>query len=163
MKSYTVVGHAAARKDALEKVTGKAKYAGDFAPPGLLQARIVKPPAWDSATATIAPNARGGRSRNSATAGARPKVSYGQEYNTEYDFATTIEAPRDGEASIEAICTAKGDSFYAILPRWPGRHFALAGAKLKSVALLGPACRTYRATGPPSPPVCSISAADSPS
>jgi nicotinate dehydrogenase subunit B len=45
VKTYAVVGHAAARKDALEKVTGKAKYAGDFTFPGLLHARLVRPPA----------------------------------------------------------------------------------------------------------------------
>ena len=48
VKSYSVVGHAVARKDALDKVTGKAKFAGDFMPPGLLHARIVKPPAHGS-------------------------------------------------------------------------------------------------------------------
>ena len=74
------------------------------------------------------------------TAGAQPKVSYGQEYNTEYDFAKLIEAPSDAKASIEAFFTAKGDSVYAILPRWPGRHFTWkddGGAKPKSVTLLG--------------------------
>jgi isoquinoline 1-oxidoreductase len=45
VKSYSVVGHPAARKDALAKVTGKAKFSGDFSPPGLLHARLVKPPA----------------------------------------------------------------------------------------------------------------------
>jgi len=76
------------------------------------------------------------------TAGEQPKVSYGQEYNAEYDFAKLIEAPRGGKASIEAFFTAKGDSFYAILPRWPGRHFTLreyTGAKLGSVTLLAAA------------------------
>ena len=43
--AYTVAGHAAARKDALDKVTGKAMYAGDFAFPGMLHARLVRPPA----------------------------------------------------------------------------------------------------------------------
>jgi nicotinate dehydrogenase subunit B len=43
--AYTVAGHAAPRKDALDKVTGKAKYSGDFAFPGLLHARLVRPPA----------------------------------------------------------------------------------------------------------------------
>ena len=45
VKTYTVVGHPAARKDALEKVSGKAKYAGDFTVPGLLHARLLRPPA----------------------------------------------------------------------------------------------------------------------
>ena len=43
--AYTVVGQSATRKDALEKVTGKAKYAGDLGPPGTLHARIVRAPA----------------------------------------------------------------------------------------------------------------------
>jgi CO/xanthine dehydrogenase Mo-binding subunit len=45
VKSYAVVGRSAARKDALAKVTGRARYAGDFMPPGLLHARLVRPPA----------------------------------------------------------------------------------------------------------------------
>ena len=46
VKSYTLVGHSPAdRKDGQEKVTGNAKYAGDFIPPGLLHARLVRPPA----------------------------------------------------------------------------------------------------------------------
>src|ERR1019366_5211972 len=40
--SYSVVGHTAPRKDALDKVTGKAKYCGDFMFPGMLHARLVR-------------------------------------------------------------------------------------------------------------------------
>ncbi len=43
--TFTVVGTSAPRRDALEKVTGKAQYAGDVSLPGLLHARIVRPPA----------------------------------------------------------------------------------------------------------------------
>ena len=43
--SYTVVGTSPARKDALEKVTGRARYAADMGLPGTLHARIVRPPA----------------------------------------------------------------------------------------------------------------------
>ena len=43
--AYTIAGHAVPRKDALDKVTGKAQYAGDFAFPGMLHARMVRPPA----------------------------------------------------------------------------------------------------------------------
>ena len=45
VKAWTIAGHPAARKDALEKVTGAAKYAADFSFPGLLHARVVRPPA----------------------------------------------------------------------------------------------------------------------
>jgi nicotinate dehydrogenase subunit B len=45
VSAYTVVGKTVARKDALEKVTGKARYAADMGFPGTLHARIVRPPA----------------------------------------------------------------------------------------------------------------------
>jgi nicotinate dehydrogenase subunit B len=47
LKSYTVVGTSAKRRDGREKVTGAAKYAGDVVPVGtggVLHARILRPP-----------------------------------------------------------------------------------------------------------------------
>jgi len=41
----SVIGKSFLRSDALEKVTGKAKYAGDIRLPGMLYARILRPPA----------------------------------------------------------------------------------------------------------------------
>lgn len=45
VRAYSVVGQSPRRKDALEKVTGKAKYAADLAIPGTLHARLLRPPA----------------------------------------------------------------------------------------------------------------------
>lgn len=42
---FRVIGKAVRRKDALEKVTGGATYAGDMLLPGLLHAAILRPPA----------------------------------------------------------------------------------------------------------------------
>ncbi len=63
--AYTVVGQSPRRKDALEKVTGRAKYAGDISLPGMLHARILRPPAHgailkdaDTTAAQKAPGAR---------------------------------------------------------------------------------------------------------
>ena len=42
---FKIVGKPVLRRDALEKVTGKAKYAGDIRLPGMLYARILRPPA----------------------------------------------------------------------------------------------------------------------
>ena len=42
---FNVVGKDALRRDALEKVTGKAKYAGDIQLPDMLYAGILRPPA----------------------------------------------------------------------------------------------------------------------
>jgi len=43
-KDYKIVGKSYPRKDSLQKVTGQAKYAGDFKVPGMLYARILRPP-----------------------------------------------------------------------------------------------------------------------
>ncbi|MFZ2053857.1 MAG: molybdopterin cofactor-binding domain-containing protein [Candidatus Aminicenantales bacterium] len=42
---YAIVGKPADRKDAVLKATGKAQYAGDIRLPGMLYARILRPPA----------------------------------------------------------------------------------------------------------------------
>jgi nicotinate dehydrogenase subunit B len=43
--AYKVVGKPLLRRDARDKVTGKAKYAGDMRLPGMLYARVLRPPA----------------------------------------------------------------------------------------------------------------------
>jgi nicotinate dehydrogenase subunit B len=45
VRAYKIVGQSPRRKDALEKVTGKARYAGDMTLRGTLHARILRPPA----------------------------------------------------------------------------------------------------------------------
>ena len=53
------------------------------------------------------------------------------------DFSTAIPMEK---LRSNAFFTAKGDNFYAILPRWPGRQFTLkvyTGAKPKTLTLLG--------------------------
>jgi isoquinoline 1-oxidoreductase len=53
VKAFTIVGTSAPRRDAAEKVTGKAKYAGDIVPPGALHARILRPPAHGAAMTSV--------------------------------------------------------------------------------------------------------------
>ncbi len=45
VSEFRVVGKPLLRRDALEKVTGKAQYAGDIRLPGMLYAKILRPPA----------------------------------------------------------------------------------------------------------------------
>jgi len=74
------------------------------------------------------------------SAGELPKVEYNQEFMTPYDVSKLAEAPSGGQAAIDAFFTAKGDTVYAILPRWPGRAFTVKGVdarRVKSVALVG--------------------------
>jgi isoquinoline 1-oxidoreductase len=53
VSAYAVVGTSPRRKDGLDKVTGKAKYAGDIDMPGVLHARIVRPPAHGSSLKSV--------------------------------------------------------------------------------------------------------------
>jgi nicotinate dehydrogenase subunit B len=43
--ALAVIGKSPRRKDAMDKITGKAKYAGDIILPGMLHARVLQPPA----------------------------------------------------------------------------------------------------------------------
>jgi isoquinoline 1-oxidoreductase len=65
ISDFTVSGKPTARTDAMEKVTGRAKYAGDMSIPGMLYARILRPPAHgaklssaDTSAAEKVPGAR---------------------------------------------------------------------------------------------------------
>ncbi|MBL0313451.1 MAG: xanthine dehydrogenase family protein molybdopterin-binding subunit [Holophagaceae bacterium] len=65
VSAFTIMGRSAPRRDALEKVTGKAKYAGDIAPSGALHACILRPPSHgakllraDTAAAEAVPGVR---------------------------------------------------------------------------------------------------------
>ena len=52
--AFTVVGKTAKRRDAGDKVTGQAKYAGDIVPPGgALHARILRPPAHGATLGSV--------------------------------------------------------------------------------------------------------------
>jgi nicotinate dehydrogenase subunit B len=54
-----VIGHAPRRKDAMEKITGKAKFAGDMTLPGMLCARILRPPAHGATLKDVDTSAAG--------------------------------------------------------------------------------------------------------
>jgi isoquinoline 1-oxidoreductase len=51
--AFQVMGQSPHRKDALAKVTGTAKYAGDVVLPGMLYARVVHPPAHGATLTNI--------------------------------------------------------------------------------------------------------------
>jgi len=51
--NFKIVGKEVLRRDALEKVTGAAKYAGDIRLPDMLYARILRPPAHGAKLKTV--------------------------------------------------------------------------------------------------------------
>jgi isoquinoline 1-oxidoreductase len=52
-KDFTISGKPHVRLDGRDKVTGRAKYAGDIRVPGMLYARIVRPPVHDATRKSI--------------------------------------------------------------------------------------------------------------
>jgi isoquinoline 1-oxidoreductase len=50
---YAIVGKPADRKDAILKATGQAQYAGDIRLPGMLHARLLRPPAHGAKIKTV--------------------------------------------------------------------------------------------------------------
>jgi nicotinate dehydrogenase subunit B len=53
VSAFTIVGKTQPRRDAIDKVTGAAKYAGDVVPAGALHARVLRPPAHGATLATV--------------------------------------------------------------------------------------------------------------
>jgi alpha-L-fucosidase len=52
------------------------------------------------------------------TSGERPRIEYDREWRYKYDIAVLTRKPSAGRAAVEAFFTAKGNTLYAILPRW---------------------------------------------
>jgi len=57
--------------------------------------------------------------------GERPRIKYNQEWRYRYDILAITRNPGAGLASVDAFFTARGDTLYAILPRWPAGSITL--------------------------------------
>jgi isoquinoline 1-oxidoreductase len=53
VSEHTICGKPALRMDAWSKVTGEAKFAGDYKLPGMLHAKILRPPSHDAILASV--------------------------------------------------------------------------------------------------------------
>jgi isoquinoline 1-oxidoreductase len=93
VSAFTIVGTSAPRRDAVAKVTGAAKYAGDIAPPGVLHARIVRPPAHGSTAVSI----------DTSAAEARPGVRVVRDG----DLVAVLHEHRDEADAALALVKAR--------------------------------------------------------
>ncbi len=95
VSAYTVIGTSPRRRDALDKVTGRGKYAADFRLPGLLHARILRPPAH-------------GATLKSVDTGAAEKVT-GVRVIKDGDIVAVLHEHRDVADQALALVKAEFD------------------------------------------------------
>lgn len=93
VKDFSVMGRSPQRLDGEEKVTGTAKYAGDIRLPGMLYARIVRPPAHGATLTRV----------DTAAAAAMPGVMVVQQD----DMVAVLAA--DPEAAGRALAAVRAD------------------------------------------------------
>ena len=93
VREFTVMGTSPRRLDAREKVTGAARFAGDIRRPGMLYARIVRPPAHGATP----------RHLDTSAAAAMPGVTV-----VNHDGLVAVLAP-DPETAARALGAVKSD------------------------------------------------------
>jgi isoquinoline 1-oxidoreductase len=90
VKDFSVMGRAPLRMDGVEKVTGAAQYAGDIRLPGMLYARVLRPPAHGASLTRV----------DTSGAEAIPEVTV---VNQEGLVAVLAADPETAERALEAI------------------------------------------------------------
>ncbi len=110
---------------------------GDGTIPVVMEQRLLDIGSWLNINGEAIYGTRPFKMQKQWSAGEQPKVDYNQRFESDYDVTALASKPAPGKASIEAFFTSKGNTVYAILPRWPGKRFTLKGIIPKSVELLG--------------------------
>jgi isoquinoline 1-oxidoreductase len=90
VKDFSVMGQSPLRMDGVEKVTGAAQYAGDIRLPGMLYARVLRPPAHGASLTRV----------DTSGAEAIPEVTV---VNQEGLVAVLAADPETAERALEAI------------------------------------------------------------
>jgi alpha-L-fucosidase len=109
--------------------------------PVVMEERLLQIGSWMKVNGEAIYGTKPWKSTRQWSAGEVPKADYNKEYEAAYDVTKLTMKQPAGKASIDAFFTAKGDSVYAILPRWPeGKQLVLkdVGA-VKEASLLGAA------------------------
>jgi len=93
--------------------------------PVIMEERLLEIGAWLEAHGEAIYGTNPWRVNRQWSPGEKPTVEYGGVYKVKYAIADVTGDREPPKAVIEAFFTAKGDTLYAITPRWPGRQFVV--------------------------------------
>jgi alpha-L-fucosidase len=102
--------------------------------PVIMQDRLIDVGNWLKVNGEAIYGSRAWTTTCQWTSGQQPRQGFGQ-FRVKYDVTQMVGTrPVDGQARKQAFFTRKPAALYAILPRWPGKTFALKGVKLAPTA-----------------------------
>jgi CO/xanthine dehydrogenase Mo-binding subunit len=156
--TYTQVGRPLPRPDIPDKVTGRHVYVHDFSLPGMLHARVVRPPAVgarllsvDESSVAYLPGVRVVRLQDFlavASADEWAAIRAARELKAQWSdtaalvtHAKVVDWARQGPFVGEETIVNKGDAArLEALPRAPGRLTATYSWPIQSHGSMGPSC-----------------------
>jgi alpha-L-fucosidase len=107
--------------------------AADGTIPVIMQERLIQLGNWLSKNGEAIYGTHALPKTRQWTTGTTPKMEE-KEFMSEYNIINMVDEPPAGYARVDVFFTAKDDTVYAILPRWPERDITLEGLTAASGA-----------------------------
>jgi len=108
--------------------------------PVIMEQRLIQMGEWLKVNGEAIYGTRPWRQSRQWSSEEIPQVNYGRHSKVKYDISEITGKPAAGKAVVKAFFTSKGDTLYAITPRWPNKKLVikkLIATKNTVVTMLG--------------------------